>query len=103
MLYDNLPPMKYSLHPVKGKMVTLTKGIHQALRNFCWLVQDMERHPTPLTKLVLPQPTLDRYHATSRYMCGGGSPPGTHCSTLDTASADQSFVSCTWTHRGALP
>ena len=52
-------------------MVTLTKGVYQALTYFCWLVEDLNRRPTRLYKQVTFQPTLDGYHDTYRYMSGG--------------------------------
>ena len=68
--------MQEDLRHVKGNRVTLTKGIHHALADFCWMMQDLERYPTRLYKLVLLHPTLDSYHDASGYMCGGGVLPG---------------------------
>ena len=49
----------------------MTKGVHQALTDFHWLEQDLDQHPTRLYKLVPLHTTLDVYHYTSGYMCGG--------------------------------
>ena len=49
---------EYLCH-VKGNMVTLTKGVHQALEGLRWLSQDLERCPTRLYKLVPIHTTLD--------------------------------------------
>ena len=68
--------MLEELHHVKGKRVSLTKEIHQSLAYFCWLVQELERLPNCLYKLVPLQPTLDGYHDTYGYMCQGVVNPG---------------------------
>ena len=56
---------------VKGKRVTLSKGIHKALADFCWLVEYLSKRPMHIYKLVPLRPTVDGYHDASGYMCGG--------------------------------
>ena len=56
---------------VKGKIVTLSKGVHEALADFCWLAEDVAKHPTRIYELVPLRPTMDGYHNASGYMCGG--------------------------------
>ena len=40
--------MQEALRNVNGNMVTLTKGVHQALEDFLWLSQDLDQRPTRL-------------------------------------------------------
>ena len=65
-----------SLCHVKGKRVTLSKGVHEDLAEFCWLVEDVSNCPTRIYDLVPLQPTVDGYHDASGYMCGGVVIPG---------------------------
>ena len=44
--------MQKTLLHVEGKRVTLIKGVYQDLANFCWLKEDLGRHPTRLYELV---------------------------------------------------
>ena len=60
-----------SLRHFKGKRVTLTKGMHQALAYLRWMAQDLEQFPTWLYKLFPLYTTLDGYNNASSYMCGG--------------------------------
>ena len=63
--------MQEALCQVKGKMITLSKGVHEALADFCWLVMNVSKHPTHIYKLVLLRPTGDGYHDAPSYMCRG--------------------------------
>ena len=63
--------MQEALCHVKGKKVTLSKGVHEALADFCWLVINVSKHPTHIYKLVLLRPTGDGYHDAPSYMCRG--------------------------------
>ena len=65
-----------ALWHVKGKMFTLSKGVHEALAYFCWLAEDLSKRPTYIYKLVPLIPTVDGYHNTFVYMCGGIVFPG---------------------------
>ena len=56
---------------VKGKRVTLSPGVHDALDDFKWLAEDVAKWPTRMYKLVPLHPTVDSYHDASGYMCGG--------------------------------
>ena len=51
-------------------MVTLTRGVHQALINFHWLTEEMGRQPTRLYEIVSLEPVLEGYYHASGYMCG---------------------------------
>ena len=62
--------MQEYLYHVKCKMVTLTKGINQALAYLFWIAQGLKQRPIFIYKLV-PLPNLYRYHNASGYMCGG--------------------------------
>ena len=68
--------MQEDLRQIKGNGETLTKGAHQALADFRWMAQSLERFPTRLYKLVPLQPTLEGCHGASGYMCGGRGIPG---------------------------
>ena len=68
--------MQESLGHLKGKTVTLSKGIHEALADFCWLAEDVANRPTRIYKLVPLRPTVDGYHDAPGYMCGGVVLPG---------------------------
>ena len=68
----------YSRGPLpRGReRVELTRGVHQALADFQWLVDDPGRCPTRLHELVPLQPTIYGYHNAPRYMCGVQVLPG---------------------------
>ena len=55
----------------KGKSVTLSTGVHEALADFRWLAEDVANRPTRMYELVSLQPTVDGYHDASGYMCDG--------------------------------
>ena len=63
--------MQEDLRHVKGNRVTLSKGIHQYLEDFQWLVHDLERHPPRLYNVVPLQIIMDRYHGSYSDMCWG--------------------------------
>ena len=48
----------------------MSKGVHEALADFCWLAEDAANHPTGIYELVPLRPTVDGYHDASSYMCG---------------------------------
>ena len=62
--------MQEALCHVKGKRFTLSKGVHEALADFCCLAEDMSKQPTRIYELVPIRPTMDGYHDASGYMCG---------------------------------
>ena len=68
--------MQEALFHVKVKRVMLSKGIHEALADFCWLFEDVSNLPTHIYELVPLQPTVDGYHNASAYMCGSMVLPG---------------------------
>ena len=51
-------------------MVTLSKGVHEALAYFRWLAEDVENCPTLIYELVPLQPTVGGYHDASGYVYG---------------------------------
>ena len=57
--------MQEALCHVKGKRVTLYKGVHEALADFRWLAEDVSNRPTRIYELVLLRPTVDGYHNAS--------------------------------------
>ena len=63
--------MQEAILHMNGKQVALTRGVHQALAEFQWLVEYLGRRPTQLYEFVSLQTTLDVYHNASGYMCGG--------------------------------
>ena len=63
--------MQEALCHVKGKRVTLSPGVHEALYYFKWLADDVSKRPTRMYELVPLRPTVDSYHDASGYMCGG--------------------------------
>ena len=69
--------MQEALCHVKGKRVMLTRGVHQALLEFCWIVEDLGRQPTIMYELIPLQPMLDGHHESTGYMSGGEVLPGT--------------------------
>ena len=68
--------MQEALCHIKGKRVTLSPGVHDALDDFKWLAEDVAKRPTRMYKLVPLRPTVDGYHDASGYMCGGVVLPG---------------------------
>ena len=68
--------MQEALCHVKGKRVTLSPGVHNALDDFKWLAEDVANRPTRMYELVPLRPTMEGYHNASGYMCGGVVLPG---------------------------
>ena len=68
--------MQEDLCQVKGKRVTLSTGVHEALSDFRWLAEDVANRPTRMYELVPLRPNVDGYHNTSGYMCRGVVLPG---------------------------
>ena len=68
--------IKEALCHGKGKRVTLSKGVHEALAYFRWLAEDVPKRPTRIYNLVPLRTTVDGYHDASGYMCGGVVLPG---------------------------
>ena len=68
--------MQEALCHVKGKRVTLSPGVHEALDDFKWLAEDVAKRPTWMYELFPLRPTVDGYHNASGYMCGGVVLPG---------------------------
>ena len=68
--------MQEALFHVKGKRVTLSNGLHEALAVLRWMAEDVSNIITPIYKLVLFRSTMDVYHDVSGYMCGGVALPG---------------------------
>ena len=68
--------MQEALCHVKGKRVTLSPGVHDALDDFNWLAKDVGKQPTRMYELVPLCPTVDGYHDASGYMCGDVVLPG---------------------------
>ena len=60
--------MKEALHHVEGKRVALTRGVHQSLTDFRWLVENLSKLPKRMYDLLLLQPTIGCYHGGSGYM-----------------------------------
>ena len=60
-----------ALFHVKGKRVTLSTGVHEALEDLKWLAEDVAKRPTQVYELVALRPPMDSYHHASGYMCGG--------------------------------
>ena len=60
--------IQQALCHVKGKRVTLSPGVHDALDDFKWLAEDVAKRPTRMYELVPLRPTVDGYHDTSGYM-----------------------------------
>ena len=50
---------------IKGKMVTLSTGVHEALGDSKWLAEDVANRPTRMYELVPLRPTVDGYHDAS--------------------------------------
>ena len=63
--------MQEALRQVEGKIVSLTRGVHQALADFGCLSEDLSKFPTRLYELVPLHSMMDGYHKTYVYMCGG--------------------------------
>ena len=60
--------MQETLCHVKGKRVTLSTGVHEALSDFRWLADNVANCPNRMYKLVPLQPPVDGYHDASGYM-----------------------------------
>ena len=94
--------MQEALCHVKGKRVTLSPGVHNALDDFKWLAEDVAKRPTQMYELVPLRPTVDGYHDTSGYMCGGMVLPGP-TATLRTFPPQPSVVRPSPNPTGAHP
>ena len=68
--------MQESLCHVKGKIITLYKGVHKSLADFLWIYEYVANCPTRIYELVPLQPTVGSYHDASGYMYGGVVLPG---------------------------
>ena len=44
--------MKEALCHVKGKRVTMSTGVHEAMADFLWLAEDVANFPTRMYELV---------------------------------------------------
>ena len=51
--------------------ITLRRGVHQALDDFRWLVEDLDKRPTRLAEVVPLQPVADGHHDASGAGAGG--------------------------------
>ena len=83
MVRDKLPGaqglfshMKEALCHVKDKRITLMRGIHEALEDFRWMVNDLAISPMRIYELVPLVPTVEGYHDALGTMCGGVVLPG---------------------------
>ena len=65
-----------SLRHMQGKMSALTRGVQQALAEFCWLAEDLIKRPTSLYDLMPLQPIVGGYHDSSGYICVEAVLPG---------------------------
>ena len=63
--------MQEALRHLKGGSIALTRGVHQALTDLRWLAKDLSKFPTRQYELVLLHLTMDGYHDTYGYVCGG--------------------------------
>ena len=54
----------------------MSTGVHEALSDFRWIVEDVANLPTRMYKPVPLRPTMDGYHNASGYMCGHVVLPG---------------------------
>ena len=63
--------LQEALCHVKGKRVTLFKGVHEAFAYFLWIAEDLSKRPARICELVPIRPTLDGYNKASGYMCIG--------------------------------
>ena len=68
--------MKEALCHVKGKRVTMSTGVHEAMTDFLWLAEDVANFPTRMYELVPLRPIVDGYHDASGYMCSKVVLPG---------------------------
>ena len=44
--------MQEALMSQMGRCISLKKGVHQTLDDFCWLLKDISKHPTRIAKVV---------------------------------------------------
>ena len=51
--------------------ITLRRGVHQALDDFRWLVEDLDSRPTRLAEVVPLRPVADGLHDASGVGAGG--------------------------------
>ena len=68
--------MQEALRHVEVKRVVLTRGAHQALAYFRWLLEDLSKLPTRVYEIMTLQTIMGGYHNASGYMCGGSVLPG---------------------------
>ena len=60
--------MQEALCHVKGKRVTLSPGVHDALDDFKWLAEDVTKRTTRMYELVPLRQTVDGYHHASAHV-----------------------------------
>ena len=68
--------MQEALCHIKGKSITLSTGVHEALDDFKWPAENVAKRPTWMYELVPLRPTMDGYHDSSGYVYGGLVHPG---------------------------
>ena len=69
--------LQHALACRQGKhRITLRRGVHQALDDFRWLVDDLDSRPTRLAEVIPLQPVADGHHDASGAGAGGVWWPG---------------------------
>ena len=63
--------MQEALTSKIGTQINLKKGVHQALDNFQWLLQDVTVRPTRIAEVVPLNPSAVGYHDASGAGAGG--------------------------------
>ena len=73
--------LQHALACRQGKhRITLRRGVHQALDDFRWLVQDLDSRPTRLAEVIPLRPVADGHHDASGAGAGGVWWPGNQVS-----------------------
>ena len=63
--------LQLALSRASGHRISLNKGVHAALDDFRWLLQDVARRPTRIAEIIPLLPSALGYHDASGAGCGG--------------------------------
>ena len=70
--------MQHALTACTGTLISLTKGVHQALSDFDWILNDIASRPTRIAELVPMLSSAEGHHDASGEGAGGVWFPAPH-------------------------
>ena len=91
--------MQHALATNKKTRVALTKGVHQALKDFSWMFNDIKSRPTRIAELVPLLASGMGYHDASGEGAGGVWFPHKSLAPRGSAPATDSHQPIVWRYR----